>query len=488
MGMDKVCLCLVIWISLAAALSSPFTVVSDVCPVSLEGWKQYKGKIDELSACEAACSSVQCSIFTFNHHTSPKQCWGYQGSSPQWHVNANSHCESGCLKSLVKDCGAGPAPPPGPGPLPPGFPRWVGTRPSVKMNASAGLPMVQNAQHITVYNATGSDGKPNPFGAYGHGPMITKLAGVYYMSWYNAPVGERDNKRSVYAHSVDAVHWSAPAVLFSTFTQTDHGQNVAGEENGPWTILNGRMYTQSGTQDAGEHHENIISVMRQVGKIHPRNYYYATPPLDEVPVIMISDSGAGVEGDPTKLGQPFWLNRTIPSYCNASGLNASYCEWPTYLQMDPATRADAEQLIASLVRTTVAWPDLSDAPPAYHMQYNERSLYKVPGTRQLALLLRGVRGGLSVSMCSLPEPVGGSAPDHTLFSCRSGVGDAFMNLVELVSEYSNASDPRTCNWTAPRLSTLPDSGSRTCAATFPSAVSKLVAGVYMVSDLVVACS
>ena len=192
------------------------------------------------------------------------------------------------------------------------------------MNASAGLPMVQNAQHITVYNATGSDGKPNPFGAYGHGPMITKLAGVYYMSWYNAPVGERDNKRSVYAHSVDAVHWSAPAVLFSTFTQTDHGQNVAGEENGPWTILNGRMYTQSGTQDAGEHHENIISVMRQVGKIHPRNYYYATPPLDEVPVIMISDSGAGVEGDPTKLGQPFWLNRTIPSYCNASGLNASY--------------------------------------------------------------------------------------------------------------------------------------------------------------------
>jgi hypothetical protein len=37
------------------------------------------------------------------------------------------------------------------------------------------------------------------------------------------------------------------------------------------------------------------------------------------------------------------------------------------------------------------------------MRYNERSLYKVPGTRELVLLLRGVAGGLSVSMCSVPE-------------------------------------------------------------------------------------
>ena len=46
-------------------------------------------------------------------------------------------------------------------------------------------------------------------------------------------------------------------------------------------------YTQSGTQDAGEHHEGIISVARRVGE----------------------------SGNATALGQPFWLNRTVPSYC-----------------------------------------------------------------------------------------------------------------------------------------------------------------------------
>ena len=56
--------------------------------------------------------------------------------------------------------------------------------------------------HITVYNAT-VDGKPNPFGKYGHGPMITFFEGYYYVSWYNAPDGEVLNKRSVYATATD---------------------------------------------------------------------------------------------------------------------------------------------------------------------------------------------------------------------------------------------------------------------------------------------
>ena len=56
-----------------------------------------------------------------------------------------------------------------------------------------------------------------------------------------------------------------------------------------------------------------------------------------------------------------------------------------------------------------------------------------------------------------------AAQEQSLFSCRPGVGDAFMNVVELVADFDNASDPRVCNWTAPALSTLPDSGSRTCA-------------------------
>ena len=71
---------------------------------------------------------------------------------------------------------------------------------------------------------------------------------------------EGENKRSVFATATDVRGpWSAPMVLFDTFTQSDHGVNENGEENGPWTILNGRLYTQSGSNDAGEHHEDIIS-------------------------------------------------------------------------------------------------------------------------------------------------------------------------------------------------------------------------------------
>jgi hypothetical protein len=218
------------------------------------------------------------------------------------------------------------------------------------------------------------------------------------------------------------------------------------------------------------------------------------------------------------------------------------CKYPTYLEMDPVTRGDAEQLLASFVRTTVRDPDLSarrrDSPTTLGdqkqpqtMKYNERSLYMTPGTRNLVLLLRGEKGGLSVSTCTLPEVAVVPGPDHTLFSCRPGVGDAFMNLVEvgvalvscvtivchasslacamlhalrrctlpcpsrlrhlcahahmtviicafgtlvdfcelqIVADYSNASDPRVCDWTDPVLSTLPDSGSRTCAARLPN--------------------
>ena len=74
---------------------------------------------------------------------------------------------------------------------------------------------------------------------------------------------------------------------------------------------------------------------------------------------------------------------------------------------------------------------------------------KLPGTRRLALLLRGKRGALSVSMCDLPAVP--TVEQHTLFSCRSGVGDAFMNLVEVVRDYSATSSPRVCNVSAAAL-------------------------------------
>jgi len=112
------------------------------------------------------------------------------------------------------------------------------------------------------------------------------------------------------------------------------------------------------------------------------------------------------------------------------------------------------------------------------MVYKDRSLYMAPGTRTLVLLLRGQKGALSASLCELPKVT--VAEDHTLFSCRPGIGDAFMNIVELVANSSNTSDPRVCEWSTPQISSLPDSGSRTCAARFPTGADAV--GVYLVGN------
>ena len=60
---------------------------------------------------------------------------------------------------------------------------------------------------------------------------------------------------------------------------------------------------QSGSNDAGEHHEDIISVMREVG----------------------------VGGNVSALGEPFWLNRTIPSYLLLQGNTINcMCHYKAY--------------------------------------------------------------------------------------------------------------------------------------------------------------
>jgi hypothetical protein len=106
------------------------------------------------------------------------------------------------------------------------------------------------------------------------------------------------------------------------------------------------------------------------------------------------------------------------------------------------------------------------------MKYNERSLYALPAAAspdpksppsiQLVLLLRGARSRLSAALCRLPVVRLAPFSSWSWRSCRSGVGDAFMNLVEVVADFSATSDPRMCEWSTPVVSTLPDSGSRTC--------------------------
>ena len=108
------------------------------------------------------------------------------------------------------------------------------------------------------------------------------------------------------------------------------------------------------------------------------------------------------------------------------------------MALDSQTRKDAEQIIKSMVRTTVKYPDVA-ARHHGKMVYNERSLYMVPGTRRLVNLLRGQYApkNLSASTCTLPyDPRAVPLkPNPTSFSCRPGVGDAFMNLVELVKDW-----------------------------------------------------
>lgn len=351
------------------------------------------------------------------------------------------------------------------------LPSWKGAVPSTKVNKSAGLRVVPGVTHHLVYNATAPGGGRNPQGTYNHGPMMVAHDGLFYMSWYNAPQGENTYKRSVFATSGDGGDtWSAPVTLFPNYT-------LNGEENGPWTLLGDRndgtggrkrLYTQSGTIDAGLHKEGIQSVMRRVGP------------------------GA-------TLGPVFWLNETVPE-------EFKHLNFPTYLEMDPVTRRDAMQLLASLVRTTVKYPDVQDIqmmPDNIHMMtteaadiqdrhhqkphhhhhhsgkmiYNERSLYKVPGTRQVVNLLRGGSPKtLSAAVCTVPShpSLPAITPDPTLFSCRAGVGDAFMNLVELLELPASANnstkplyEPRVCQFTDPVHVSIPDSHSRTCASVLP---------------------
>ena len=126
------------------------------------------------------------------------------------------------------------------------------------------------------------------------------------------------------------------------------------------------------------------------------------------------------------------------------------------------------------------------------MVYNERSLYKVPGTRQVVNLLRG--GGpktLHASVCTL-DPIPSLppvTPDRTLFSCRAGVGDAFMNLVEVLELPVSANnrttplyEPRVCKYTDPVQVSIPDSHSRTCASVLPGGSGNGKDAIYLVGN------
>lgn len=149
------------------------------------------------------------------------------------------------------------------------------------------------------------------------------------------------------------------------------------------------------------------------------------------------------------LGEIFWAYPRVPRGYEAPG-------WKTYLAMDSITQADVTLYWSRLVNTT---------PADDKYEPNERSLYALPSDpRTLVLLMR--TGGSSLdrllaSTCRLPNthslPLPAPVPAYS--QCRPGTGNLNFALVPTAN--------RTCLWSDPVFTSIPDSHSRTCASALP---------------------
>lgn len=70
------------------------------------------GDFSGVEDCKDACTSNKaCTMFTWNEHVAPHNCFGYTGSAPAiWDAKVNSHCISGCNIKKVAHCGDSPRP------------------------------------------------------------------------------------------------------------------------------------------------------------------------------------------------------------------------------------------------------------------------------------------------------------------------------------------------------------------------------------------
>jgi hypothetical protein len=347
-------------------------------------------------------------------------------------------------------------------------PRWSATTPTISTNATFGYPLLapDKAVHSYVYRAS------TQFGTYNHGPMISYHLGLYWMEWYNGVDTEGVENRVLYATSEDAVTWSRPAVMFNATHPT-------GVENEPQVLIGGeRLYSIAGSWDVNnrtglgaEHNGPDTPFMRRV-------------------------HGA------TSLGPVFWLGQEVPKGYEMLG-------YPTYLEMDPETKADASSYLAALV-------DLE--PVVDWGKPNERTLYELPGDQhRLMMLLRtgGVRCYCTKTPCPGTStcPGDGYAGTHMLAStcvlkhspsqpiraahavpatpepqhvCRPGTGlwntglpgdrmpTGALGASHLMQAgagpwpgYRPIPVGRHCNWTEPVATTIPDSNTRACTAPLP---------------------
>ena len=283
--------------------------------------------------------------------------------------------------------------------------------------------------------------------------MITYWDGHYYMEWYNGVKSESVQNRVLYSTSTDAVHWSPPAVMFNTTGRI-------GLENEASVNIQGRRYSVAGSWDVfdrkgggAEHTGPDTPMMRRV---------YG----------------------PNKLGPVFWLGKEVPQ-------GYEHFDYPVYTdkqRLGEQTVADASSYLAALV----------DAEPTSDWgRPNERVMYQLPANRRRLMMLLRSGGALKgepavgphmlFSTCELAVTAPAAAENNTYHACRPITGLYNVGLPgDAMPQGSPATEPvhvagapspwpgyhpvpvgHHCNWSAPVVTTIPDSHSRACTAPLP---------------------
>lgn len=335
------------------------------------------------------------------------------------------------------------------------LPYWSAQQPD-ESKPAAGYNPLPGVSHSIVF-----DGNEKSWGSYNHGPIITWHPDTNYVAhWYNGYHGESVENRCVFATSDDGVVWSEPAVSFNT-------TGPIGLESEYFVNVGGRLYLAAASWD--------VNVRTGGGAEH------SGPDA----LLMRRQKGKGDEssGD---LGPVFWLADSVPAGYEKFG-------YPTYLEMDDATRLDMKRYLSLLINTSPQETNGYD-----NGKPNERSFYTLPahadgaGGDTYVLLARSgesvnkVPAALLGSLCSLS--LNGTTPPKANIprappayrQCRPGTGvfsyalsEADAEALALPVEVSDA-DPtpaphtRLCNWTSPNFITIPDSQTRTCVSNLPN--------------------
>jgi hypothetical protein len=318
------------------------------------------------------------------------------------------------------------------------LPFWSARLPN--SNAPFDIPFAHEREFRTVHNGT----RASP---YANGPTVTWWNDTLVAAFY-AGVRESVKNNVLLTWSFDVGNsWTRatevfPAVLGPFFSNASSAlqwptRPGIGDENQAFWQIHDRIYAAASSWD--------VVQRRDEGDGH----------VGREIVLLRRLVSLGRSHRDAVFGPIFWLAEHAPP-------GFEHCGFDTLRTIDAVARADALQLWSQHVNTTV------DA----RLLPNERSFYVLPHEpRRAVLLLRsGVANAPSKMLAATallpgaePVPVWRSA--H-VSQCRPGTGLVQAALVDGWSA-SGAAAPLQLNWTAPQLSSIPDSHSRTCASVLP---------------------